>query len=65
MNTEKTTEMESLVENFKTEYVKFSENESKNRSGTGCFIYLVTSPSPRQAAAGRRSPHSNSGERRS
>lgn len=29
MDTEKTTEMESLVENFKTEYVKFSEKGNK------------------------------------
>ena len=27
MHTEKTTEMESLVENFKSEYVKFSEKD--------------------------------------
>ncbi len=29
MHTEKTTEMESLVENFKAEYVKFSEKGNK------------------------------------
>ena len=29
MNTEKSTEMENLVENFKTEYVKFSEKGNK------------------------------------
>mgnify|MGYP000441471127 CR=1 FL=1 len=29
MHTEKTTEMESLVENFKSEYVKFSEKGNK------------------------------------
>ena len=29
MDTEKTTEMESLVENFKSEYVKFSEKGNK------------------------------------
>lgn len=29
MNTEKTTEMESLVENFKVEYDKFSEKGNK------------------------------------
>lgn len=29
MNTEKTTEMESLMENFKVEYTKFSEKGNK------------------------------------
>ena len=29
MNTEKSTEMENIVENFKTEYVKFSEKGNK------------------------------------
>lgn len=39
MNTEKSTEMESLVENFKAEYSKFSE-KGNNAAGTRARKHL-------------------------